>query len=70
MNVTQSQSEALSEVFAQVSHTGEITRTERQCLLHALLDETLSIEEKQAIDRLLYAVRQGRIHLIKSELKW
>lgn len=68
MNVIQS--EALSEVFAQVSYTGQITRNERQCLLYALLDETLSIEEKQAIDRLLYAVRQGRVQLIKTELKW
>ncbi len=68
MNVTQFQSETLSEVFAQVSHTGQMTHSERQCLLRALLNETTSTEEKQAIDRLLYAVRQGRVQLMGTRL--
>jgi hypothetical protein len=59
-------SEAVFELFAQVSHTGRITVLDRQYLLQALLDDATSEEEKFAIDRLLYAVRLGRVQVVED----
>lgn len=55
---------ALSEIFAQASSSGYLTVADRDGLKFALLDESLSSEERAAIDRLLYAVRKGRLRLV------
>ncbi|HEY9653551.1 MAG TPA: hypothetical protein V6C95_23015 [Coleofasciculaceae cyanobacterium] len=52
---------ALSELFAQASQSGCLTLADRYGLMAALLEESLSEEEKAAIDRLLRAVRQQRV---------
>ena len=67
MNATFSLSEAISELFAQVSYTGKLTSNDRHYLMQALLEETTSDEEKQAIDRLLYAIRAGRVRVLKDD---
>lgn len=59
-------SDTLSELFAEVSSTGKIALRDCQHLRDALLNDQTSDEEKQAIDRLLYAVRLGRIQLIEE----
>jgi hypothetical protein len=64
MNAISALSDAIFELFAQVSHTGRITALDRQYLLQALLDDFTSEEEKFAIDRLLYAVRLGRVQVV------
>lgn len=56
----------LSNLFAEVSSTGRMTLFDRQNLRDALLKGHPSDEEKQAIDRLLYAVRLGRIQVLKE----
>lgn len=58
---------ALSELFAQVSTTHTVTQADRFGLLAALLEEHLSDDDRQALDRILYAVRKGHIQMV-SEL--
>lgn len=59
-------SNGLSELFAQASDYGYLTRVDRYRLMMALLESSLSDEEQAAIDRLLYGVRRGRIRLIED----
>jgi len=58
--------DTLSALFADVSSTGKMTIHDCQHLRNALLDDQTSDEEKRAIDRLLYAIRLGRIQVIES----
>jgi hypothetical protein len=58
---------ALSEMFAQVSVTGQITLADRYGLMAAILTEAATEEELRSMDRLLYALCRGRIKVV-SEL--
>jgi hypothetical protein len=58
--------DAASELFAQVSQTGKLTLADRYGLLAILLDEASSEEERQMLDRLLYALRKGRVQVINE----
>ena len=55
---------AISELFAQVSHSGRITLADRYGLMAALLDESLEEEQRTAIDRLIRALCKGRIIVV------
>lgn len=55
---------ALSELFAQVSNSGKVTLADRYGLMAALLSDALTEEDRRSIDRLLYAVRQGRLKIV------
>ncbi|CAD5958201.1 hypothetical protein PCC9214_03002 [Planktothrix tepida] len=55
---------ALSDLFAQVNTTGQLTLADRYGLMAAILDESLSEEERRCIDRLLRAVSRGRIKIV------
>jgi hypothetical protein len=55
---------ALSELFAQVTMNGQITLADRYGLMAALLDDTLSDDERASIDRLLRSVRRGQVLLV------
>lgn len=55
---------AIAELFAQVSRTGTLTLADRYGLMAALLNDSLSEEEKRSIDRLLYALRKNRLKVI------
>lgn len=52
------------ELYAQVSCSGQITRTEKSILESALLNGFIDKEEKVAIQRLFYALRRGYFHLV------
>ena len=52
---------ALGHLFAQVSNSGCMTKADRYGLMAALLNEELGSEERSVIDRLLRAVRRGRL---------
>jgi hypothetical protein len=54
---------ALSDLFAQVSSSGCMTKADRYGLMAALLEEELGSEEKTVIDRLLRAVYRGRLRI-------
>lgn len=54
---------AIPDLFAAASETHALTVADRYGLMAALLDDCLSEEERQAIDRLLRGVLRGRIQL-------
>lgn len=55
---------AISEILVNASSSGKLTLADRYGLMAALLLETLSEEEQSSIDRLLYAVRKGRLQIV------
>lgn len=55
---------ALYELFATASVSGRLTVADRYGLMAALLEESLVDEELRVINRLLYAVRKGRISVV------
>jgi len=57
---------ALSELFAQVSHTGYITLADRYGLMAAVLDDSLDEEQRMAIDRLIRAVYKRRLIVVNE----
>jgi hypothetical protein len=50
----------ISDLFAQVSSSGQITLADQYVLKAALLDGSLTDEERASIDRLLHAFCRGR----------
>lgn len=55
---------AISELFAQASSSGYITRADQYGLMAAMLDDSLTEEERAAIDRLLRALYRGRMKVV------
>lgn len=55
---------ALSDLFAQVSSSGRMTKADRYGLMAAILNEELGVEERSVIDRLLRAVRRGHLTVV------
>ena len=55
---------AITELFAEVNKSGKITIADRYGLMAALLNDSLSEEDKSAIDRILYSVRKGRLKVV------
>lgn len=53
------------ELFAQVIQNGQITPAEHYRLSRAVLSNTLTQEEKDSINRLLYSVRRGLLNLVE-----
>lgn len=63
MNVPTRFGQSISEVFFQAWSSGKITPLDRYGLKSALLEEKLPDDEREAIDRLLHAVRSGWLAL-------
>ncbi len=57
---------ALPDLFAQVSYTGQITLADRYGLMAALLGESLAEEDRELIDRLLHAVYRRRLKIVNE----
>ena len=55
---------ALGDLFAQVNATGHLTLADRYGLMAAILDESLSEEERRCVDRLLRVVSRGKIKIV------
>jgi hypothetical protein len=55
---------AITELFAQVFQEGKITLTNCYSLVAALTSPSLSKAEEDLINRLLYAVRRGRLKVV------
>jgi len=55
---------AIAELFAQSSLSGELTLADRYGLMAAMLDESLTDDERQAVDRLLRAIKRGQFRLV------
>ncbi len=56
--------DAISDLFATVSTSGCITMADRYGLLAALLEDSLTPEERHCIDRLLHAVYKRRLIMV------
>lgn len=56
----------ISELFVQASSSGIITLADRYGLLAAMLNESLTEEEKSTIDRILYSLRKGRLRIVNE----
>lgn len=57
---------AISDLFAEVTSTGYITLADRYGLMAALFEESLTQEERTAIDRLLYSIKRGRMKIVNE----
>lgn len=57
---------ALGDLFVHANTTGYITLADRYGLMAAIFDESLSEDEKRSIDRLLRAIRKGRIKIVNQ----
>ncbi|MGB3533970.1 MAG: hypothetical protein WBA13_10685 [Microcoleaceae cyanobacterium] len=55
---------ALSDMYAQANSTGYVTLADRYGLLAAILDESLTEEERRSVNRLLRAINRGRIKVV------
>jgi hypothetical protein len=55
---------SIAEILASTSDTGYMTQADRYGLLAATLDDSLEAEEREAIDRLLRAIRRGKIKIV------
>jgi len=56
--------DAISELFAQASLSGNITLADRYGFLAAVLEEELNEEERASLDRMLRALQRGRLHVV------
>lgn len=54
---------ALSELFAQAMHTRQLSLADRYGLMAAILDGTLSDDERASLDRLLRSVRRRQVKI-------
>ena len=57
---------AISDLFAQASCSGKITLADRYGLQAAFLEDTLTEEEQQSIDRLFHALYRGRMKIVSE----
>ena len=57
---------AIADLFAQVSNSGKITLADRYGLMAALLEDSLTEDEKGAIDRLLYSLCRGKMKVVNE----
>ncbi|MGD1905654.1 MAG: hypothetical protein ACFB0C_06620 [Leptolyngbyaceae cyanobacterium] len=61
---SQSLSTAISDLYAQVIDTKQITLADRQVLLEAIHARSLGEDERQAIDRVLWSASRGRMRFV------
>lgn len=57
---------AIADLFAQVSCSGKITLADRYGLMAAILEDSITQEERESIDRLLRAFRKGRMQMVNE----
>ena len=58
---------AIGDMFAQAYTSRQLTQADRYGLMAAMLDENLTDEEIQALDRLLHSLHRGRLQ-VSSEI--
>lgn len=56
--------DAISEMCAEAMATRTVTITDRYGMMAAILDCNLAQEEHEALDRLLYSIRRGKIAMV------
>ncbi|MBE9096753.1 hypothetical protein [Tychonema sp. LEGE 07203] len=53
---------AIAELFYQVTHSGNLTRTQSHGL-QSLCQSALAQDDRDAVNRLLYAIRRGWVRI-------
>ena len=56
----------ISDLFARVSRTHKVTQADRYGLMTAILNDTITYEERRAIDRLLHCAYRGRLQIVNE----
>lgn len=57
---------AISDLFAESSNSNQITLADRYGLLAALLEESITEEERASIDRMLYSLHRRRMRVVSE----
>lgn len=55
---------AISELYAQVSNSGQVTLADRYGLMAAVLDETLDKEQRMAVNRIIYGIYKRKLAIV------
>ncbi len=55
---------AVNEIIANVARTQTITKTDRYGIMAALLDESISDEDQNAINRLVRLIVRGKVQVV------
>ncbi|WP_143171030.1 hypothetical protein [[Phormidium ambiguum] IAM M-71] len=55
---------AISELYAQVSNSGQVTLADRYGLMAAVLDESLDEEQRMAVNRILYGIHKRKLMIV------
>jgi len=55
---------AISELLAVVRDSHKITKADRYGLMAAILDESISEEDRFSVDRLLGSIYRGRVQIV------
>jgi hypothetical protein len=58
----------ISDLFAQVSTSGKIARDDHYLLSKALLEDSLTEDERESIKRVLHALKRGQLKLEQENL--
>ncbi|AFY37110.1 hypothetical protein Lepto7376_0712 [[Leptolyngbya] sp. PCC 7376] len=58
---------SVASILAEVGRSKCLTEADRYGLMAAVFDETLSEDERRAINRILYSVVRGRIRVAEPD---
>lgn len=58
---------SIADILAEVSESKCLTEADRYGLMAAIFDESLSEDERRAINRILHSVSRGRIKVLESD---
>lgn len=57
---------AISEILVSVRDTGVLTKADCYGLMAAALDDSLSEEDRRSVNRLVRAVRKGKVRVVQD----
>ena len=66
MNPVQLLPGAIYEILASATETGALTLADRYGLMAATFDESLNVDDRGCVNRLLRAVLKGRVKLVNE----
>lgn len=58
---------AINEIMAAVADSCYLTQSDRYGLMAAVLDESITEEERRSVDRLLRSIVRGRVQVVSTK---
>lgn len=55
---------AISELYAQVTNSGQVTLADRYGLMAAVLDDSLDEEQRMAVNRIIYGIQRRKLVVV------